>query len=118
MGVSTQALSLRDVQGVMDKALESEHGVTVQCADRGQAYRLRHRMNAARQRDRLENRKIYSDPDHPMHGASRYDQLVIRINEKPGGNPSMIIVQKVTEDTISTSALTAEDVEKLSTPSQ
>lgn len=109
MAFSTQPLSFKDVKGVMDKALAAEHGVKVKCSSYGAAMKLRHRMNAARTRDRIENKKVYPE-EHPMYGCSPYDQLVMRIER----NSPFLIVQKVTEDTIETATLTAEDIQKLS----
>ena len=81
MTISNQPLSYLDCYDVMDKALADVQGVRVQMRNNDEATFFRMRIHQARSIDRKRNKDTYDDPGHPMHGASLYDRLIIRIHE-------------------------------------
>lgn len=78
MPTSTSRLAYSDCLSLMDAALEDSSGIRVKCPDAGRAWYLRLRMNKARAVVRQENARDY-ERDHPMHGRSVYDVIVITI---------------------------------------
>lgn len=71
---------------VFDKAIEDPHGVRVRLPDYSSANYFRMRMHMARKLNREENEETYPDPGHPLHGASPYDKLAVRLIELEGIN--------------------------------
>lgn len=63
----------------LEKALESKRGIRMDFPDWGAANFFRMRCHQARKLTRERNAKIFTDPDHPMHGRSLYDALILRI---------------------------------------
>lgn len=87
-----------DCRDALDRALESERGIKIECETSGMAIRLRHRMNSFRSRDRQTNSKTY-EATHPMHNASAYDKLILRIVG------SDLLIEKVSSESLTISEL-------------
>ena len=81
MSLNASKLSYEDCYEVLDRALESDHGIRASFEDAGEAYNFRQRCHYARKLDRLESRNVYPDPNDPQHGKSVYDMLVISIRD-------------------------------------
>ena len=84
MTVSTSKSAYLDCYDLLDRALDSPIGIRNRCANRGMAHNLRTRLHYARAISRRESLHIYA-PDHPQHGTSPYDPLVIRIQHDDSG---------------------------------
>lgn len=84
MTISTSHLAYGDCYEAMDRALTNSRGVRVAVADMDAATFLRMRMHQARVIDRRRKTEIYPEPDHPLHGASPYDKLVVRLRNEDG----------------------------------
>jgi hypothetical protein len=80
MPTSTSRLAYEDCYEILNMAVEDEAGARVRVPDRRDAVTLRVRLHTARRIDREENRLTY-DKDHPLHGKSVYDKLVVRIKD-------------------------------------
>lgn len=80
MAGAQSLLSYGDVKEVLDKALESEKGLLLKFADEKAATRFRFRANNFRGLDRAENKKIYTEETHSLHGRSAYDTLALTID--------------------------------------
>lgn len=72
-----------DLRQLFDKAIESERGIDIRQKSSPAAMAFRHRLNSFRVNDRNDNAQIYPVGD-PLHGASVYDAIVIRVVEVPG----------------------------------
>lgn len=81
MSLSNSRLAYGDCFELLDKALEETRGIRVEVIDLASANYLRMRIHHARTIDRRDNAITYPDRDHPMHGRSPYDILVVRIEE-------------------------------------
>lgn len=90
MSYNTSITSYPDIRGAADKALASEKGVRLRFSDERAALTFKGRFHSFRYQDRKENAKIYIDPDHPMHGRSAYDPLMIKTVE-----PTVVAVIKL-----------------------
>lgn len=77
MTTSLSRASYEDCFLLLDRALESAHGIRQSCASSGAANHLRVRLNTARILSRQEATEIHR-PDDPAFGISPYDTLVIR----------------------------------------
>lgn len=78
MTISDAKFAYNDCYAILDRAVEAKGGARVHVVDENAAIHLRMRLHQARKIDRRENRKVYPE-DHPMHGSSAYDGLVVRI---------------------------------------
>lgn len=74
---SGSILSYPDIRQVMDRALDSEKGVRLSFDNDTAARLFTLRCNTFRGLDRKENKKIYLEPTHTMHGRSVYDTLMV-----------------------------------------
>jgi len=99
MSFNKSPLAFDDMRDVFEKALNSAKGVRIPCANRGAAIVLRSRLNYFRKINRDENRQIYS-LDHPMHGRSVYDKLVLRIAAKGDKEDNVLYVEQRTIDNL------------------
>lgn len=90
MGYNTSITSYPDIRGTLDKALLSEKGVRLRFPDEKAAVTFKGRVHTFRSLDRKENKKVYPDPDHPMHGRSAYDPLMVKTEE-----PTVVAVIKL-----------------------
>lgn len=77
MAYNTSITSYVDIRGALDRALASEKGVRLRFPDEKAAYTFAGRVHSFRYQDRKENKKIYPE-DHPMHGRSAYDPLMVK----------------------------------------
>ena len=78
MSLSDSRLSYEDCYKVMDKALDSSHGVRVGYINYEEASYFRMRMNKARSLDRRFNGERYT-VGQPLHKRSEYDMLTFRV---------------------------------------
>jgi hypothetical protein len=74
---------------IFDGAFENGGRARVICKSLGQAVNIRARLHRFRALDRDSNAEIYP-ADHPMHGASIYDNLLVRL-DNGGGKYTLII---------------------------
>lgn len=81
MSLSNSRLSYSDCFKLLDQALEESRGIRVQVPNIESANYLRMRIHHARSIDRSDNKHTYEDPQHPLHGRSVYDELIVRIEE-------------------------------------
>jgi hypothetical protein len=91
-GFSKSPLAFGDCRAMLDRALQSTHGIQVRCANHGEAVSLRSRLNSLRRVDRLENKRIYQ-PDDYMYGNSAYDALVIRILKRGEPDDHVVFIE-------------------------
>lgn len=80
-----------DCQEALDRALDSSKGVKIK-PDKS-PWRLQLRLRYFITRVREENKKVYP-PEHPMHGASPYDAMSIRVEN------GSVIIEKVSPENI------------------
>lgn len=85
--------AFEDVKEIFLRALETPKGIKVKCHTRAEAINLRSRLNYYRQMDRNENKKVYP-PDHPQHGGSVYDKLILRIPPRDSEDQDTIFIQQ------------------------
>lgn len=69
-------IAFADVREIFDRALREPGGVRVTLESDGHAINAVQRLNTLRVIDRRQNSETYPK-DHPMHGTSIYDTLVI-----------------------------------------
>ena len=86
MSMSNSRISYRDCYEALDRAIASAHGVLVVCKSEGDVHHQRQRINYARVLDRRDNREMYPDPFHPLHGRSHYDNLAIKLTTHEGSH--------------------------------
>jgi hypothetical protein len=72
-------MSYPDCYNVMDQALADPVGVRIPMKTIDDAQFFRSRCHQARKLNRQANARVYPDTDHPLHGHSEYDQLVLKI---------------------------------------
>lgn len=92
MSLSTSRNAYLDCFVLLDRALDDARGIRVELRDEKAAIFFRLRIHQARQIDRAENRSLYSEPDHPLHGRSPYDCLTLRIDPGP---PCWLYLDKI-----------------------
>lgn len=92
MVTSPSRLSYVDCYSVLDRALASTSGLRVTFTDVGSARSFQLRLNKARRINRDDNAEVY-DASHPLHGASEYDTLLIKL--KSNGSGSVVLIEKV-----------------------
>lgn len=96
MPTSNSRLAFEDCFEILDIASEDNNGARVQVPAHSDAMQLRTRLHVARRIDRDENAKTY-DKDHPLHGKSIYDRLVVRL--KTLGDDHFVYVERVQRPT-------------------
>lgn len=106
MTATDSRLSYADCYELMDQALIDDKGLRVKYATHGDAWAFRLRLHNARRIDRKDNAKTYDDPEHPMHGRSVYDQLVIRLRSNQSSSFGLLEVEKVTSRSFEVESLT------------
>lgn len=77
MAYNSSLTSYPDITAALDRALESPKGIRVTFETEAAVHTFCGRIHSFRFKDRKVNRKVYP-LDHPMHGASAYDPLMIR----------------------------------------
>lgn len=106
MTIANSPRAYDDCYDLLDKALETTKGLRRKMPNSDAATFLRMRLHNARKIDREKNAKTYPEPDDPMHMASVYDRVVIRIKrDSEGGvwiylefNPSLIEAAESLDD--------------------
>jgi hypothetical protein len=81
--MSNSILAYPDIKDLLDRALDTESGLKFSVPTAAAAHRLLSRCNHYRVLDRRQNKILYSDPGHLMHGRSVYDKLLIRRGAVP-----------------------------------
>lgn len=84
MPTSNSRLAFGDCYEILNMAMDDDQGARVKVPSLGDATHLRTRLHTARRIDREENAKTYEDKEHPMHGRSMYDKIVVRIKQLNG----------------------------------
>ena len=79
MSLSNSLLSYQDCTEIMDSAMADSVGARAKFASEAEALHFRSRCHYARKLHREQNARIYTDPEHPQHGCSHYDALVLRL---------------------------------------
>jgi len=79
MGASDSILSYNDAKEVFERAASSPHGVRLRF-DQGPKARdfFMFRLWEFRRKDRDQNRILYPDPAHSMHGRSFFDLFSVK----------------------------------------
>lgn len=85
-------LSFKLQKETLERALESENGVRATFRTRSEAVNFRHRCYLYRAFDREWNASLYPS-DHPMHGLSMFDDLLIVFAKD---DPCVLLFQKRT----------------------
>lgn len=78
MVTPTSRFAYDDCFELMKRAMDDGKGIRIPFDKEGTARHFRMRLHSARQIDRRDNTITYN-PDHPMHGRSMYDDLMVRI---------------------------------------
>jgi hypothetical protein len=89
MSWNKSPLSFDDVRDTFDRALATDNGIRIKCANRAEAIVTRSRFNYFRKMDRAQNREIYPEGHH-MRGVSIYDKLTLRVPRKGAEDDSYI----------------------------
>lgn len=92
MSIPTTRAAYGDCYLYFDQALEEERGISIKVANYDYACHLRQRLHMARKIRREDNAAVYEDPSHPMHNASPYDVLVVKIKTEERG--VFVIIEK------------------------
>lgn len=108
MTVSTSPLAFGDCFDALDRALDDTHGIRLRVVDFAAGNFFRMRLHQARKLDRENNAKTY-EPDHPMHGRSNYDKLMVRIKNQRGA--FFVYIEQVANFILEYEALSEVEVE-------
>lgn len=92
MNWNKSPLAFGDVRDAFERALNAERGIKITCASHGEAIILRSRFNYYRKLDRADNRNTYPE-DHPLHGSSAYDRLVLRVPPKGAPDDTAVFIE-------------------------
>jgi hypothetical protein len=98
MSFNKSEMAFDDLRPHLDRALGSERGIKIICENYAQAIVLRARFNYYRKLDRQSNSKTYPE-DHPLHGHSIYDRIVLRVPKKGADNDHCVFLEKRMFDT-------------------
>jgi hypothetical protein len=85
MATSTSRLAFTDCFSVFDRALASAEGIRISFSTEGDAKHFRTRLHSARAIHRNDNAETYP-AEHPMHGHSEYDSLVVKLRSNGEGH--------------------------------
>jgi hypothetical protein len=102
MTLSKSLDSYHDCDKHFNDALASERGIVIECGDKGQAVRLRTRLNFYRSLVRKQNLRVYPE-DHPMYGSTMWEGITCRID--PAAPNELILVKGSIEQTVKVRAL-------------
>lgn len=91
MSISTSRASYLDCYQYYDQALEQDRGIRIRVQSYDYATHLRQRLHMARKIKRQDNAEIYPDPEHPFHGASPYDVIVVKIKTELDGKVYVLL---------------------------
>ena len=84
MTAAVSRLAFNDCFDIFDQAIADPTGIRVAFSSEGAAIHFRMRLHRARTIDRQDNAKLHPS-DHPMHGRSPYDQIIIKIRKVEEG---------------------------------
>lgn len=98
MSLSNSLLSYQDCIEAMETALADPQGGRVHFPDQASALHFRSRCHYARKLHRAKNAEIYPDPQHPQHGCSHYDELILR--ERADGEGCYIYLERAAPGSI------------------
>jgi hypothetical protein len=93
MPLSNSPMAYTDIRTAMDRALQSDKGIRVKIGEAGKAIHFRQKCYKLRLLDRKNSLNIYPK-DHPMHGVSAYDSLVITVVPEIGE----VLIQRTDPD--------------------
>ncbi len=85
MTVSSSRSAYSDCYELLDQALETEQGIRVSAPTEGMGLSIVTRINYARVLDRQLMEQIHPEFDHPEHGISVYDNLIVSRPREEGG---------------------------------
>ncbi len=77
MSFSKSTLAYPDIKDYFERAIDTERGIKITCADEKAATMYKHRINYFRVLHRKDNQRVYPE-GHPLHGRSPYDVFVIK----------------------------------------
>lgn len=80
MVTPTSRMAYTDCFDLLDRALDDDKGTRVKIGDKGDAWHMRLRLNAARTVERDESKRVYQKGD-PGYGVTPWDVLVVKIKE-------------------------------------
>lgn len=80
MSITNSRTAYEACYDVLDQALASASGTRVQLPSSNDAVNYRVRLHYARKLDRDDSKKRHP-PDHPDHGKSDYDRLIVTIDD-------------------------------------
>lgn len=95
-GNSPSLLSYTDVQAAFDKAIASEKGVILRFDTAQARNRFMFRAFTFRGLDRKNNKVLYPEPAHTMHGRSIYDTLSLAKRDLEG--VYRLEIKKITQE--------------------
>jgi hypothetical protein len=78
-------LSYGDCMDFFERIADDPRGGRVEIGTYKEAHHFRLRCNQARRLHRRENAKIHA-PDTKMHGASEYDEFMLKLKEDTNGS--------------------------------
>ena len=78
MSTSDSRLSYPDAEAFLDAVLADDIGARRPFASFGAAFQFRTRLHTFRKICRQDNRKVYPDPEHPLHARCVYDPITVR----------------------------------------
>lgn len=73
-------LAYRDIQDILQCALNAENGIKITCKNHGEAMSLRTRIHYYRRKDKELNALTYP-AGHNLHDASIWDQLICKVSD-------------------------------------
>lgn len=111
MSHSISRLAYEDIFNILEQAQGDPLGIRLPFAFQREARHWVARANQARKIDRQDNRTIYTETDHPLHGKSSYDKYIFRI--KHGEDDTWFVyvepITKFTPDIESLSEMEGDD---------
>lgn len=84
MGMNSSLLAYDDCIALFDRAIADPKGIRVTFSDEGAARKMISRLHYCRTLVRTSNVDVYPDTDHPMHGKSEYDKIIVRLRQSDG----------------------------------
>lgn len=101
MPLSASILAYQDCQKAFERAIDTEKGVKMTFRTVKAARMFAFRCNQFRKLDRLENKKIYPEEAHTLHGRSVFDTIRVRV-EPTDSERGLVYFEKVTLEAVET----------------
>lgn len=76
MPATRSIMAYSDIYEMLDKAVESERGISISAPDKASCIKLRQRVASAISAHRTHMEKIYPQ-GHALHGVTPYDKLSV-----------------------------------------